>query len=196
MTDTTVIRRSRLSAEREHEVFDAVLELLRENGYESLTMDAIAARTHASKATLYRQWKGKPELVATALRHAKSGALPDPDTGSLRGDLRLLASYGLKDADSDHALMRGLAQAAHAYPELHEAMRELLILPELEKIQSLLRRAVDRGEVPADSPALEFVPHMLCGAFVTREWVEDQRVDLDYLTRYLDAVVFPALGVE
>ncbi len=56
--------RSRLTPEREAELYAAVLDLLREVGYDALTMDAVAARTRASKATLYRQWQGKPELVA------------------------------------------------------------------------------------------------------------------------------------
>ncbi|MGO4429316.1 TetR family transcriptional regulator, partial [Streptomyces sp. MCAF7] len=47
-------RRSRLSPERESELYEAVMGLLTEVGYDALTMDAVAARTHSSKATLYR----------------------------------------------------------------------------------------------------------------------------------------------
>ncbi|MFC7220183.1 TetR/AcrR family transcriptional regulator [Streptomyces polyrhachis] len=195
-TPATPSRRTRLSTEREHELYEAVLELLREHGYESLTMDAVAARTRASKATLYRQWQGKPRLVATALRHAKTAAQPDPDTGSLRGDLLELARCGMRDAEHDHALMRGLAHAAHANPELHQALRELLVLPEAERLEALLQQAVERGEVAAGTPALEFVPHMFFGAFIGRDLIEGRPPDLDYLTSYLDAVVLPALGIR
>ena len=52
--------RSRLTPEREAELYAAVLDLLREVGYDALTMDAVAARTRSSKATLYRQWGSKP----------------------------------------------------------------------------------------------------------------------------------------
>lgn len=190
----TASRRSRLSAEREHEVFEAVLELLREVGYEALTMDAIAHRTHSSKATLYRQWRSKPELVATALRHAKRVPLEEIDTGSLRGDLQEMMCVGVEHTERDRALMRGLAQAAHSNEELHQALRELLILPEVEKLRTMVRRAVDRGEIAAQAPALEFVPHMLCGAFIARDLIEAEPVDLDYLMRYVDAVVIPALA--
>lgn len=52
--------RTRLTPERESELYGAVLDLLREVGYDALTMDAVAARTRSSKATLYRQWGASP----------------------------------------------------------------------------------------------------------------------------------------
>ncbi|MFD6372555.1 TetR-like C-terminal domain-containing protein, partial [Streptomyces roseolus] len=93
------------------------------------------------------------------------------------------------------ALMRGLAHAVHTHPDLHQALRELLIEPELNGFAEFLRRAVRRGEVPPDNPALDFVPHMLIGALVARPLIDDQPVDHAFLTRYVDAVVLPALGV-
>jgi AcrR family transcriptional regulator len=58
------------------------LELLAEIGYDRLTIDAVAARAHASKPTIYHRWSGKAELVVDALGCLK-GAPPLPDTGSL-----------------------------------------------------------------------------------------------------------------
>ncbi|MEU2559274.1 TetR/AcrR family transcriptional regulator [Streptomyces longispororuber] len=189
-------RRSRISPEREAELYEAVLDLLREVGYESLTMDAVAARTRSSKATLYRQWGGKPELVARALRHNKPVSLADIDTGSLRGDL--MEMVALQDdckMEQDHALMRGLFHAIHENPELHQALRQLLIEPEITGLNALLRRAVERGEVAADNPALEYVVHMMVGGFAARELIEERAVDQAFLTQYIDAVILPALGV-
>ncbi|MEJ8635559.1 MULTISPECIES: TetR/AcrR family transcriptional regulator [Streptomyces] len=188
--------RSRLTPEREAELYEAVLDLLREVGYDALTMDAVATRTRSSKATLYRQWRGKPELVATALRHSKPVNVGDIDTGSLRGDFHaMLDQTDDCQMERDSALMRGLAQAIHGNPDLHEALRELLIEPEITGLDTLLRRAVERGEVSADNPALDFVPHMLVGAFVARQMIEDRLPDRAFLNRYIDAVVLPALGV-
>ena len=68
-TPATPARRTRLTPERERELFTAVVDLVREQGYDALTMDAVAARTKSSKATLYRQWESKPKLVASAMRH-------------------------------------------------------------------------------------------------------------------------------
>ncbi|MFI8928663.1 TetR/AcrR family transcriptional regulator [Streptomyces sp. NPDC053474] len=196
MADTATARRSRISPERAAELYEAVLDLLREVGYENLTMDAVATRTRSSKATLYRQWGGKPELVARALRHNKPASLADIDTGSLRGDLMRMAT--LQDdckMERDHALMRGLFHAIHGNPELHQALRQLLIEPELTGLDAMLRRAVERGEVAADNPALEYVIHMLVGGFAARELIEERTVDQEFLITYIDAVILPALGV-
>ena len=77
-------------AAREHAILDAALELVAEMGYERVTVDAIAARARSSKATMYRRWTGKAELVADALRRQAQGDAPAvPDTGSLRSDLLL-----------------------------------------------------------------------------------------------------------
>ncbi|MFE7710028.1 TetR/AcrR family transcriptional regulator [Streptomyces sp. NPDC057486] len=188
--------RTRLTPERESELYAAVLDLLREVGYDALTMDAVATRTRSSKATLYRQWGSKPELVVKALRHNKPGGLAEIDTGSLRGDFH--AALGRTDdcqMEKDSALMRGLIHAVHNNPDLYQALRELLIEPEMTGLDLLLRRAVDRGELRPDNPALKYVPHMLIGAFTARQLVEDRAVDQAFLIDYVDSVILPALGV-
>ncbi|GGX21996.1 TetR/AcrR family transcriptional regulator [Streptomyces chryseus] len=187
--------RTRLTPERESELYEAVLDLLREVGYDAVTMDAVAARTRSSKATLYRQWGSKPELVVRALRHNKPVSVADIDTGTLRGDFRALVERTDDcQLERDSALMRGLAQAVHENPDLHRALRELLIAPELTGLDGMLRRAVDRGEIPADTAALRYVPHMLVGAFVAQELIEGRSPDRAFLSDYIDAVVLPALG--
>ena len=197
MTEVATARRSRITPEREAELYEAVLDLLREVGYDALTMDAVAARTKSSKATLYRQWGGKAELVAKAVRHNKPGRPTDVDTGTLRGDMHaMVAREDDCRIEQNSALMRGLAMATHNNPDLLQAFRELLIEPEMEEFRVVTQRAIDRGEVRADCPALEFVVHMMIGAFATRTVIEDLPPTKDYLTSYIDAVVLPALGVS
>ncbi|MBQ0865485.1 TetR/AcrR family transcriptional regulator [Streptomyces sp. A73] len=196
MVEAAATRRSRITPEREAELYEAVLDLLREVGYDALTMDAVATRTRSSKATLYRQWGGKPQLVATAVRHSKPGRLGDIDTGSLRGDFHaIVAREDDCTMEQNSALMRGLFMAVHHNPELLRAFQELLIEPEMAEFRRVLRRAVDRGEVRSDNPALDYVVHMLIGAFATRALIEDQPPTQTFLTSYIDAVVLPALGL-
>lgn len=188
--------RSRLTPERESELHEAVLDLLREVGYDALTMDAVAGRTRSSKATLYRQWGSKPELVVRALRHSKPAEADRIDTGSLRGDLHAMVSLADDcQMERDSALMRGLAHAVHTHPDLLLALRELLVESEINGLGAFLRRAAEQGEISADHPAVAFVPHMLVGAFVARQLIEDRPVDQAFLHEYLDAVILPALGV-
>ncbi|MBC7272032.1 MAG: TetR/AcrR family transcriptional regulator [Streptomyces sp.] len=196
MTEVATARRSRLTPEREAELYGAVLDLLREVGYDALTMDAVATRTRSSKATLYRQWGGKAELVAKAIRCLKPGSLADFDTGSLRGDfIALVTREDDGQIEQNAALMRGLAMAMHGNPDLLRAFREFLIEPELEEFHRVLARAVDRGEVRPDNPATGYVVHMMLGAFVTRTLIDELPPTQDFLISYVDAVILPALGV-
>ncbi|MEV5145548.1 TetR/AcrR family transcriptional regulator [Streptomyces sp. NPDC052727] len=189
-------RRSRITPEREAELYEAVLDLLREVGYDALTMDAVAARTRSSKATLYRQWGGKAELVAKAVRHTKPGRAGDVDTGSLKGDLHAITLRADDcEMEQSSALMRGLAMAVHGNPDLLKAFREHLIEPETAEFHRVLRRAIDRGEVRADNPAIGFVMHMMIGGFAARTMIDEQPPTQDFLLSYIDAVVLPALGV-
>ncbi|MFD3590557.1 TetR/AcrR family transcriptional regulator [Streptomyces sp. NPDC058683] len=197
MTEVATARRSRITPEREAELYEAVLDLLREVGYDAVTMDAVATRTKSSKATLYRQWGGKAELVAKAVRHTKPGGagFHGIDTGSLRGDLHALTLRSDDcEMEQNSALMRGLAMAIHGNPDLLEAFKEHLIGPEMADFNQVLQRAIDRGEVRADNPAIDFVMHMMIGGFAARSLIDEQPPNQAFLLSYIDAVVLPALG--
>ncbi|AKJ12603.1 TetR family transcriptional regulator [Streptomyces incarnatus] len=189
-------RRSRITPEREAELYEAVLDLLREVGYDALTMDAVATRTRSSKATLYRQWGGKAELVAKAVRHNRpGGSVDDVDTGSLRGDLHALTLRSDDcEMEQNSALMRGLAMAVHGNPDLLRAFKDHLIEPELAEFRRVLQRAIDRGEIRADNPAIDYVMHMMIGGFAARSLIDEQPPNQAFLLSYIDAVVLPALG--
>ncbi|UED84853.1 TetR/AcrR family transcriptional regulator [Streptomyces profundus] len=193
---TTESTRRRITPEREAQLYEAVLDLLREVGYEALTMDAIAARTHASKATLYRQWGSKPELVVKALHAGRQVRPAEINTGTLRGDLRALVMVGDDQSMAEHsALMRGLITATHNNPDLLTAFRELVIGPTTAEFDSLLERAVARGEVPPDRPALRYIPHMAIGALAMEELVTGELPTREFLLSYIDAVILPAVGL-
>lgn len=195
MAETATTRRSRITPEREAELYEAVLELLREVGYDSLTMDAVATRTRSSKATLYRQWGGKAELVARAIRHHKPVDAAAIDTGSLRGDFQALTRRQDDcQMEQDSALMRVLGTAAHTNPELLAALREWLIEPELGEMRQVVERAVERGEVRPDNPAIEYLLHMIIGAFAARTLIDEAPPTQAFISSYIDAVVIPALS--
>ncbi|MER5755570.1 TetR/AcrR family transcriptional regulator C-terminal ligand-binding domain-containing protein [Streptomyces sp. NPDC002088] len=188
-------RRSKLTPEREQEFFDAVLEQIRECGYDSLTMDGVATSTRCSKSTLYRQWKTKPQFVAAALRANRQVRFVGIDTGSLAGDLREVARAAGDWSGRDTKLLQALAHAVTQDRELQQALREALVEPEVCALHEILRRAVERGEVAADQPALEFVPAMMFGILRVRPILMGEYADSDYLVRFVEAAVLPALGL-
>ncbi|MBC9724317.1 TetR/AcrR family transcriptional regulator [Streptomyces sp. TRM68367] len=188
-------RRSKITPEREREFFDAVLEQIRECGYDAVSMEGVAASTRCSKSTLYRQWKTKPQFVAAALRASRRARLGGIDTGSLAGDLREVARTAGELSGNDTRLHQALGHAILQDPELQKALREALVEPELAALREILRRGIERGEVPAGHPALEYIPAQVFGVLRVRPILEGEYADPDYLVRFVDAAVLPALGL-
>jgi len=187
-------RRTRLTPEREQEIYAAVVDLLNEVDYDTLTMDDVAARARASKATFYRQWKSKSRLVAAAVRHYKHYDLESIDTGSLRGDLQEIARLvgdvsGRKNAAPIGALSRAIRNNA----ELADAVRESKTKPEMEMLHRVVGRALERGEIAPDNPALAFVGPLITGAALARPSFDGVEADAAYLAGYMDACVLPVL---
>lgn len=198
MSNTVTEGRGRLTPERTHEVYDAVLRLVVEHGYEGLTMDAIAHEASISKATLYRQWGGKPTLVIDAIEanHPYS-ELDDIDTGSLRDDLYAWVRVSIQHANgSDVGLIYAIMHACMTNEELHNVVRERMINRKRADFDALFVRAVERGEIAADAPALPYVPMMIVGPYLLRELVDGLPPDEPYLRGLVDDVVLPALGIH
>ncbi|MEV8087140.1 TetR/AcrR family transcriptional regulator [Streptomyces nigra] len=188
-------RRSKLTREREQEFFDAVLDQIRACGYESVTMEGVAASTRCSKATLYRQWRTKPQFVAAALRASRQTRFDGIDTGSLADDLREAARAAGAWSAKDTRLLQALGHAVTEDEELRTALREALIDPEIDALRQILRRGVERGEVPADHPALDYIPAQIFGVLRARPVLEGKDADPEYIVRFVEAAVLPTLGL-
>ncbi|MFJ7017137.1 TetR/AcrR family transcriptional regulator C-terminal ligand-binding domain-containing protein [Streptomyces sp. NPDC101117] len=188
-------RRSKLTREREQEFFDAVLDQIRACGYDSVTMEGVAASTRCSKATLYRQWRTKPQFVAAALRASRRTRFDGIDTGTLADDLREAARVAGAWSAKDTRLLQALGHAVTQDPELRTALREALIDPEIDALKQILRRGVERGEVPADHPALDYIPAQIFGVLRARPVLEGKDADPEYIVRFVEAAVLPTLGL-
>src|SRR3954454_22491159 len=140
---------------RDPEILDAALDVLAETGYERMTVDMVAARAKAGKATVYRRWPSKAELVIDAVACLKSAdADPQqlPDTGSLRGDLLAgLKPRTMQDVDRRMMVMAGLMSLMSEEPELAAAARRAIVEPRVAIYRLLLERAIARGEIAADT---------------------------------------------
>ncbi|MGN6742060.1 MAG: TetR/AcrR family transcriptional regulator, partial [Amnibacterium sp.] len=138
---------------RDPEILAAAIDVLAEVGYERMTVDMVAARAKAGKATLYRRWPSKAELVVEAVGcMGGDGVRAAPDTGTLRGDLvALLSPRTVVDADRKLRVLLGLASVIVHSPDLAESIREAFLEPRATMTRVLLQRAVDRGEARPDT---------------------------------------------
>jgi AcrR family transcriptional regulator len=191
MTPTETGTRPRVEGERELEILEATLEVLDEVGYDLLTMDAVATRAKASKATLYRRWMGKPELVVAAIM-AHKGESVVPDTGTLRGDLleAYCGSGGLNDPLAQ-SVLSAVVTAMGRDPEFAEVYRRDFIGPKIALSRQLYERARERGEVHPDCD-LSIVAPALAGIVLHRAFLLGEDVTPDLVGRVLDEVVLPA----
>ena len=168
---TAVERRppGRPRSERSHlAIVRATLELLVEVGYQRLTMEQVQRRAGVGKATIYRHWTSKAELVKEAIQHFSS-ELPVPDTGSLAGDYAMVASAVVAIARDRNAalLMPRLLAEASGDPELHAIFTAQLVEPRRRVLRTVLERARERGELRADAD-LELTIDMLVGPVIYR----------------------------
>ncbi|MYS20002.1 transcriptional regulator, TetR family [Streptomyces sp. DvalAA-14] len=170
----------------------AALDLVTEIGYDRMTMDAVAARAAAGKATVYRRWSNKAELVGDALAHQHADGVV-PDTGSLRGDLAAFGEslFSGQDPLYKARLITGLASAVLADPELRRTF-ETLVPPTERAVATIVDRAVARGEIaaPAD-PAL--IAAILPALGLHRLIFSGVGPDPDYAAAVIDTVLLPAL---
>lgn len=180
---------------REKAILAAVIALLGEAGYEGLTMDAVAARAHASKTTIYRRWPGKAQLVRAAVDgYAAERLTAGADTGSLRGDL-----LAVLQAMTGHltpgflAMMSGLMHAMRTEPELAEALRPRLGIGHAV-VLPIVGRAAARGELPAGADAeLAALAHEVIEALVLRRVAAGDGLGEEFPCHVVDDIVIPVL---
>jgi AcrR family transcriptional regulator len=177
-------------------ILDAALSLLAEVGYDRLTVEAVAARAGAGKATLYRRWSGKAPLVVDALRCTAGHEESWPDTGSLRGDLvaavQKMAAF-LTSTEGRAAL--GLLWAMQSDAELATAIRGSILVDKEGQCDQLIERARARGEIAGDNPrAAEILPSVLFGLMHVHVVVGGHPADEEFCSRVVDDVLLPVLG--
>ena len=179
---------------REEAILRATLELLAEVGYDQLTIDGVAARAHCSKATIYRRWQGKAELVIAAVRrHSAPPPQPAPGTGSLREDL-LAALEAMRSslAGQDTALLLGLMTAMRHDRELAAVVREQVVDNKREVFGAAVARAVARGELPAGADHT-LLAEISSAMLLSRQLVTGEPLDAAFAQELVDDVLLPLL---
>ena len=177
---------------REEELLAATLEVLRETGYDNLTVDKVVARAHASKTTVYRRWPSKAELVCAAFAHQVRETATLPDTGSLRGDLLQLAEIIARDAGLYASTMAGILAASSRAPQLRKLLVDDLYRDRRDQVHGVLRRAVDRGEIVPEVIS-EDIWDVLPGYISFRMLQHGRPVTAETLRALVDELLLPSL---
>jgi AcrR family transcriptional regulator len=149
---------------RDEAITDAALDVLVRDGYDRLTMEGVAIAAGVGKATVYRRWSSKAELVIDAMATLKP-AIETIDTGSLDGDLELMtAASTSRKTHRLQQVMVSVCSALPREPELLEAFKTRFTEPRIERITQMLVRARDRGELGPDvdvAMAASLVPSLM-----------------------------------
>jgi AcrR family transcriptional regulator len=185
-------QRRRHGAELQTALLDAAWEELVERGYDSFTIDAVAARAHTSRAVLYRRWPTKQDLVKAAIRsRGFEQTIEIADTGTLRGDLiEFMNQANGSRAQKGLALVTRLGAFYSDTGTNLADLRQGLVRARSDAIDRMLQRAVDRGEVdPAKlTPRIRRVPFDL---FLHELMVTLQPVPEHVITEIVDEIFLP-----
>ena len=182
---------------RSARVRDAVLaatnDLLSEDGYEALRVEAVAARAGVHKTTVYRRWPSKAVLVADAARERSRRMVPVPDTGSFAGDLRALARAIAANIGSPEGARRTRTLVVAAATSTDVAEVSLDFWAERFALTgTIVDRAVERGELPERTDS-RLVIETLIGPMYVRLLLTGEPVDRAFADRVAALV---AAGVQ
>lgn len=194
--EVSATRGRRRDPGRDAAILDAAIEVLAESGYDGMTMDMVAARAKAGKATVYRRWSSKAELIFEAVRHIKRRQVDLehlPDTGTLRGDLlALFKPQSVEEAEHKLGVMAGLASVLLQNPQLADAGDAAIVQPWALVNRMLMKRALERGEISANAD-IDAASQVLPSMAAYRALIQRKPFDLTFLTTMIDGVLLPAL---
>jgi AcrR family transcriptional regulator len=165
-TETAVRPSGRPRSSRADEaIIDAALDLLAEGvGVDALSIEAVAARAGVGKATIYRRWPGKYELLLDTVRKLKVGQ-PEPKGENVRDDLiALMGAINVSEDRRAERVFPCLVPELVKHPELHDLYQQI-VEPRRERVRTVLRRGIATGELRPDLD-IELTTLMLSGPVV------------------------------
>lgn len=174
-------------------MLSVTLELLQQRGYDGLTVDEVAATARASKATVYRRWPTKAELVLAAFIEGVSQDAEPPNTGSLREDLIRIGDAVCAQSKEHAGTMRAVLGEVSRNPALNDAMQRQLVDQRRAMMKKVLKQAVDRGEIGADEANSELWD-LLPGYLIFRSVFQDRPATRRTVRAIVDDMILPSLN--
>lgn len=176
MTSQVTARRRPNQEEQQRSIAEAILSILRGGGHAALTTDAVAAEAGVSKATIYKMWPNKSQLLI----HAASTWLvifDVPDRGSFREEVRELLRHRAAQYNSEHGghLFAALVGATAQDPDFHIVFKDW-VREQMGANASIIERGIARGELRMDvDPAA--LGTLIAAPLIFRMVVEGDLVD-------------------
>jgi len=177
---------------REAELLAVTLQLLQEHGYDRLTVDAVASAARASKATVYRRWPSKAELVLAAFIEGVRQVAVVPDTGTLRGDLLKLGEVCCEHCTQHASTIRAVMVEVSRNPALNDVMQNQFLDHRKALIQHVLRQAVDRGEI-TEAALTDELWDLLPGYLIFRSIIPSRPPTRATVQALVDDFILPGL---
>jgi AcrR family transcriptional regulator len=179
VTSPTVRRGRPRSAGTDRLILDAVRSLLVEHGYTGLTIEAVAARAHVGKSTVYRRWTTKADLVVDAVVDTLAPVLEAPPLATPQELLHALVD-ALSRPEARAAFLAVISESA-----VDAVVRERVVHRLIEPSRRLVERC-SAGVVTSIEPDLLF--DLVAGAVIHRVLIRGEGGDQRFIEGLLDAV--------
>jgi AcrR family transcriptional regulator len=174
-------------------ILEATIELLAEQGYDRMSVDAVAGRAGVSKPTIYRRWPdGKEQLVSAAVAACKADEFI-PDTGTLRGDLVASLEQMISGMRENAHLAAGLTQRLRESPQLAQLFREQIVAEKRQRFEEVVRRGVDRGELAGMPRDCTLISELGPSVVHSRALILGEPLDRRFVNQFVDHVLIPVL---
>lgn len=178
---------------RDEAIHEAALSILSEVGYDRTTIEAIAQRAHVGKATIYRRFRNKAEILMSAMSAHTACSLPQIDTGNLRDDLILMIHEHVKILNGpDGELTMSILAIAHRDPELGRLLGQQNPIEAESQSAEVFERAIARGEISKNAD-LAFLSEVVPSIITNRIFITRKPVNQKFIEQLVDQVIIPSL---
>lgn len=171
-------------------IMAAAAEVFTDGGFEKFSVEAVAARAGVAKASIYRRFPSRVDLIVAMCQSFTPAVAPEIANGDIRADLLQLSEFlaGTLDTTTESGrLMPAMLSAAKEYPEVREAMAKFSA-SRRRRIYDIVSSAVERGELRSDTDP-DVLGDLLVGAILYRILIRGARADKRFRTSVVDGVL-------
>lgn len=170
-------------------ILDAVVALLSDSGVEAVTVEGVACRAGVSRASVYRRYANRVDLIEAAFHATAQQKADPPDTGSVRSDLVQLVQlfrHAILDSDPGR-MLPAMLSAARDHEEVREALQRFTSSRRAPTVE-IIRRGIERGELRTDADP-ELMTDLLVGAVMYRVLLRNGTVGVRRAEQLVDTVL-------